>query len=81
MKRISRVYGWEATTQEVDDWIFDDITETFVLDEKTEFSGKQSMGTGEISRRLLEAQQRGLWNANPDVLERLRGLSRNRKFS
>ncbi|MDI6795029.1 MAG: cobaltochelatase subunit CobN, partial [bacterium] len=22
-KRIGRVYGWEATTQEVDDWIFD----------------------------------------------------------
>jgi len=30
-KRIGRVYGWEATTREVDDWIFDDIARTFVL--------------------------------------------------
>nr|WP_269850558.1 cobaltochelatase subunit CobN [Methanosarcina horonobensis] len=33
-KRVGRVYGWEASTQEVDDWIFDDITKTFVLDEE-----------------------------------------------
>lgn len=30
-----RVYGWEATTQAVDDWIFDDIAKTFVLDPET----------------------------------------------
>ncbi|MEW5763302.1 MAG: cobaltochelatase subunit CobN, partial [Bacillota bacterium] len=33
-KRIGRVYGWEASTREVDDWIFDDITRTFVLNEE-----------------------------------------------
>ena len=33
-KRIGRIYGWEATTQEVDDWIFDDIARTFVLDKE-----------------------------------------------
>ena len=26
----------------------------------------------EITRRLLEAESRGLWNANPEVLEALR---------
>ena len=74
MKRIGRVYGQEETTQEVDDWIFDDITETFVLDEKNRefFKENNPWALEEISRRLLEAQQRGLWNANPDVLERLR---------
>jgi cobaltochelatase CobN len=74
MKRIGRVYGWEATTQEVDDWIFDDITETFVLDEKNRefFKENNPWALEEISRRLLEAQQRGLWNANPEILERLK---------
>ena len=33
-KRIGRVYGWDATTDEVDDWIFDEITNTFVLDDE-----------------------------------------------
>jgi cobaltochelatase CobN len=74
MKRIGRVYGWEATTQEVDDWIFDDITRTFVLDEKNRefFKENNPWALEEISRRLLEAQQRGLWDADPEVLEHLR---------
>lgn len=74
MKRIGRVYGWEATTQEVDDWIFDDIAETFVLDEKNRefFKENNPWALEEISRRLLEAQQRGLWDANPEILDRLR---------
>ncbi|WP_027718432.1 cobaltochelatase subunit CobN [Desulfovirgula thermocuniculi] len=73
-KRIGRVYGWEATTQEVDDWIFDDITRTFVLDEENRrfFEEHNPWALEEIARRLLEAHQRGLWNADPEVLEGLK---------
>lgn len=73
-KRIGRVYGWEATTQEVDDWIFDDITSTFVLNEENKkfFEENNPWALEEIGRRLLEAHQRGLWNADPEVLEGLK---------
>jgi len=73
-KRIGRVYGWEATTQEVDDWIFDDITRTFVLDEEMRrfFQENNPWALEEISRRLLEAAERGLWNADPEVLAGLK---------
>ncbi|MEW6619132.1 MAG: cobaltochelatase subunit CobN [bacterium] len=73
-KRIGRVYGWEATTQEVDDWIFDEIASTFVLDEENRkfFEEHNPWALEEIGRRLLEAQGRGLWNADPEVLERLK---------
>ncbi len=74
MKRIGRVYGWEASTQEVDDWIFDDIATTFVNDgEMREFFQENNpYALEEISRRLLEAQSRGLWDADEEVLEELR---------
>jgi cobaltochelatase CobN len=74
MKRVGRVYGWEATTQEVDDWVFDDITKTFVLDEKNRkfFEENNPWALEEIGRRLLEAEQRGLWKADPEVLEQLK---------
>ncbi|MDP2797509.1 MAG: cobaltochelatase subunit CobN [Methanoregula sp.] len=74
MKRITRVYGWEAATQEVDDWIFDDIASTFVNDdEMREFFEKNNpFALEEIARRLLEAEQRGLWDADEQVLEDLR---------
>jgi cobaltochelatase CobN len=73
-KRVGRVYGWEATTQEVDDWIFDDITRTFIMDEENRrfFEEHNPWALEEIARRLLEANQRGLWNADPEVLEGLK---------
>jgi cobaltochelatase CobN len=74
MKRVTRVYGWEASTQEVDDWIFDDIAKTFVTDpEMRDFFKKNNpYAIEEISRRLLEAQSRGLWDADEEVLNELR---------
>ncbi|MDD1728862.1 MAG: cobaltochelatase subunit CobN, partial [Methanospirillum sp.] len=74
MKRITRVYGWEASTQEVDDWIFDDIAETFVNDEEMRqfFEENNPYALEEIARRLLEANQRGLWEADPQVLDELK---------
>lgn len=57
-KRTGRVYGWEATTQAVDDWIFDDIAKTFVLDPETRafFDENNPWALEEIARRLLEAE-------------------------
>ena len=73
-KRIGRVYGWEATTQEVDDWIFDDIARTFVLDREMRqfFEKNNPYALEEIGRRLLEAYERGLWDADPDVIDGLK---------
>jgi len=73
-KRVGRVYGWEASTQKVDDWIFDDITKVFVLDEEMRrfFEENNPYALEEMSRRLLEAQSRGLWNPDPELLEELK---------
>jgi len=73
-KRVGRVYGWEATTEEVDDWIFDDIAKTFVLDEENRrfFEENNPWAMEEIGRRLLEASQRGLWKADQEVLDALK---------
>jgi len=73
-KRVGRVYGWEAATGEVDDWIFDDITRTFVMDEANRafFEEHNPWALEEIGRRLLEAANRGLWQADPEVLAALK---------
>ncbi len=74
MKRVVRVYGWEAATQEVDDWIFNDIAETFVNDAEMRefFEQNNPFALEEIARRLIEAEQRGLWDADEQVLEDLK---------
>lgn len=73
-KRIGRVYGFGATTGQVDDWIFDEITRTFVLDPemKAWFEKVNPWALEEIGRRLLEAEGRGIWKPDPDLLERLK---------
>jgi cobaltochelatase CobN len=73
-KRIGRVYGFGATTGKVDDWIFDEITETFMLDPemKAWFEKVNPWALEEIGRRLLEAESRGIWKADPDLLQRLK---------
>jgi len=73
-KRVGRIYGWEATTEEVDDWIFDDIAKTFILDEENRkfFEENNPWAMEEMGRRLLEAEQRGLWKADPEVLHALK---------
>ncbi|RLA95423.1 MAG: cobalt chelatase [Deltaproteobacteria bacterium] len=75
-KRVGRVYGWEATTNEVDDWIFDDITRTFILNEENRkfFEEHNPWALEEIGRRLLEAESRGLWHADPEVLAGLKDV-------
>ena len=75
-KRVGRVYGWEATTQEVDDWIFDEIAKTFIMDEENRkfFQENNPWAMEEIGRRLLEAEQRGLWKADPEVFDALKNL-------
>ncbi|MBU0764743.1 MAG: cobaltochelatase subunit CobN, partial [Bacteroidetes bacterium] len=73
-KKIANMYGWEATTQKVDDWIFDDVARTYILDDEMRkaFEKENPWALEEIGRRLLEASERGLWDADPEVLEELK---------
>ncbi|MGB4234866.1 MAG: cobaltochelatase subunit CobN [Methanoregulaceae archaeon] len=73
-RRAGRVYGWDATTGEVDDWIFDDIARTFFLDEKNRkfFREHNIWALEEMGRRLLEANERGLWKPDEEAISGLR---------
>jgi cobaltochelatase CobN len=73
-KRIGRVYGFGATTEKVDDWIFDEIAETFMLDAeiKAWFEEVNPWAMEEIGRRLLEAERRDIWKPAPALLEQVK---------
>jgi cobaltochelatase CobN len=72
--KVSAAYGWDATSDVVQDWIFDDITRTYVLDDAMRdfFRENNLWALEEMSRRLLEAEQRGVWKADPEILKNLR---------
>ncbi|MFU8652814.1 cobaltochelatase subunit CobN [Methanotorris formicicus] len=73
-KRVGRVFGWSATTKEVENWIFDEIFNTYVKNEENRkfFKENNIYALEEIGRRLLEAYQRGLWKTSEENIEELK---------
>lgn len=72
--RVYHIYGWQATTKLVESWVFDEIAKSFVLNEEMRnwFKENNRWALESLSRRLLEAEKRQLWDAAPEVLEKLK---------
>ncbi len=72
-KRIGRIYGFAATTGEVEGWIFDEIAQTFLFNPQMKqwFQKVNPWALEEIGRRLLEAANRGIWQPDSTILKRL----------
>ncbi len=75
-ERVGRVYGWAATAGVVKDWIFDEIAKTFILDNEMRrwFIDTNIHALEEMTRRLLEAADRGVWKTSQEIVERLRKI-------
>ncbi|ANF22642.1 cobaltochelatase subunit CobN [Thermococcus piezophilus] len=73
-RKILHLYGWEATTKLVEDWVFDEIAGKYVLDEEMRrwFEEHNPYAIEEIARRLMEAYERGLWKTSEELIEKLR---------
>ncbi len=74
---VDYVFGYDATAQVIEDWMYEAITESYVGDEAVRkfFAASNPTALGSICERLLEADQRGLWSASPQARETLtRGL-------
>ena len=65
--------GWDATSDSVDDWMFDEFAEMVLKDNNREWMNDENpYSMMEIIQNLLEAAQRGLWDAEEELLSRLK---------
>ena len=72
--QVTNTFGWSATADAVDDWVYDRTAETYVLDEAM-LERLRSLNPHSVRTmigRLLEASGRGYWSADQSVLDRLR---------
>jgi magnesium chelatase subunit H len=71
---VTNTFGWSATADAVDNWIYEDVARTFVLDEEMlrRLSRLNPHSTRGLVGRLLEAQGRGFWQASDEVIDKLR---------
>ncbi|MCX4783180.1 cobaltochelatase subunit CobN [Streptomyces sp. NBC_01264] len=72
---VDYLFGYDATTGVVADWMYDKLTETYVLDPENRAFLEEAnpWALHGIAERLLEAESRGMWEKpDPQVLEALR---------
>ncbi len=71
--QVTNTFGWSATADAVDDWVYTEVAETFVLDEAmlARLTSLNPYSARTMVGRLLEANGRGYWDAAPEVIERL----------
>jgi magnesium chelatase subunit H len=76
---VSNTFGWSATADAVDDWIYSEVANTFLFDESMleRLRDLNPHSAHSLAQRLLEANGRGYWDVDEDVLDRLREISRS----
>jgi cobaltochelatase CobN len=74
--RLENLVGLAATTGQVDNSLFDEANDRLVLDEemRRRIQENNPYALLEMVERLLEAEARGYWEANPEKLEQLKRI-------
>lgn len=71
---VDYLFGYDATAKVVEDWMYERVTEAYVADAAIRkfFEKSNPHALTSIAERLLEAQQRGMWNASEDAMSAIR---------
>ena len=71
---VTNTMGWSATTGQVQPWVYQQLTETFVLDPamRERLAKLNPTAVARVANRLLEATERNYWQPDASVLEALK---------
>ena len=79
-KELSKLFdytvGWSGTSDIVENWMYDDLAERFVLDEETRewIKDENPYAMMAMLARLQEAMNRGFWDADEEMQEKLKDI-------
>jgi magnesium chelatase subunit H len=71
---VTNTMGWSATTGEVQPWVYQQITQTFILDPemRARLAKLNPTASAKVANRLLEASDRKYWQPDEKMLAALR---------
>jgi magnesium chelatase subunit H len=74
---VTTTMGWSATTGEVDPWVYQRISETYVLDAamRERIAALNPRASARVANRLLEAVDRQFWSPDEATLAALHAAS------
>ena len=72
--QVTNTLGWSATTGQVAPWVYQKISETFVLDPamRERLATLNPIASSRMTRRLIEASDRRYWAPDAETLQALR---------
>jgi magnesium chelatase subunit H len=75
--QVTNTMGWSATTGEVPPWVYQQLTELYVLDPamRERLASLNSTASARLANRLIEAKDRNYWNPDQATLDALRAAS------
>ncbi len=71
---VDYLFGYDATAQVVEDWMYEKVTQAYVADPQVRkfYERSNPWVLRSIVERLLEARERGMWQASDEALSVLR---------
>jgi magnesium chelatase subunit H len=71
---VTNTVGWSATTGQVAPWVYENLSDAFVLDEamRKRLATLNPVASAKVAHRLLEAHERNYWTPDEATLEALR---------
>ncbi len=75
-QRVEYLLGLQATTGRVKEWLFDQGAQILLFDEemRRRLVANNKYATLDLAERMLEAHDRGYWQATPEELEKLKTM-------
>ena len=74
---VTNTMGWSATAEAVDPWVYQRLSETFVLDEamRQRMAALNPQASARMANRLIEASERSYWTPDAATLAALQGAA------
>lgn len=71
--QVTNTMGWSATTGKVEPWVYQRLSETFVLDDemRARLADLNPTASSRMANRLLEAHDRNYWHPDAETLAAL----------
>ncbi|NBX95547.1 MAG: hypothetical protein EBQ88_02105, partial [Betaproteobacteria bacterium] len=71
---VTNTLGWSATTGQVQPWVYQQLSETFMLDPemRDRLARLNPTASARVANRLLEAYERNYWQPDEATLNALR---------
>ncbi len=71
---LTNTMGWSATTGQVQPWVYQELTQTFLLDPemRERLSRLNPTASARLASRLMEATERNYWTPDANMLEAMR---------